>query len=150
MKGILGDLGEMKILLKPDAKPMQQRPYRLNTWYNEWVKSDIDWMLDAGSCVMASRRMCELGSRMDLNFEADGDSEIRQHLQCCRSPARSGETWRTSGSGRSPLRKQSAPCSSSAGLQVTRTAALPAGAAHCQPSAVKRSTCGTAAVWGGR
>ena len=27
MKGILGDMGEMKIPLKPDAKPMQQRPY---------------------------------------------------------------------------------------------------------------------------
>ena len=30
MNGILGDLGEMKIPLKPDAKPMKQRPYRLN------------------------------------------------------------------------------------------------------------------------
>ena len=30
MKGILGDLGEMKIPLNLDAKPMRQRPYRLN------------------------------------------------------------------------------------------------------------------------
>ena len=30
MKGILEDLGEMKIMLKLDAKPVQQRPYRLN------------------------------------------------------------------------------------------------------------------------
>ena len=30
MKGILGDLGEMKIHLKPDVKPISQRPYRLN------------------------------------------------------------------------------------------------------------------------
>ena len=48
MKGILGDLGEMKILLKPDAKPMQQRPYRLNPRYKDCVKADIEWMLDAG------------------------------------------------------------------------------------------------------
>ena len=30
IKGILGDLGEMKIPLKPDVKPVQQRPCRLN------------------------------------------------------------------------------------------------------------------------
>ena len=33
MKGILGDLGEMKIPLNPDAKPARQRPYHLNTRY---------------------------------------------------------------------------------------------------------------------
>ena len=30
MKGILGDLGEMKIPLKSDVKPLKQRLYRLN------------------------------------------------------------------------------------------------------------------------
>ena len=30
MKGILGDLGEMKIPLKIDMKPVRQRPYWLN------------------------------------------------------------------------------------------------------------------------
>lgn len=30
MKGIVGDLGVMKITLKSDAKPVNQRPYRLN------------------------------------------------------------------------------------------------------------------------
>ena len=30
MKGILGDLGEMKIPLKPDAKPVKQWSYLLN------------------------------------------------------------------------------------------------------------------------
>ena len=30
MKGILGDLGEMKIPLKPNAKLVRQRPYLLN------------------------------------------------------------------------------------------------------------------------
>ena len=48
MKGILGDLGEMKIMLKPDAKPMWQRPYWLNPRYKDHVKADIDQILDAG------------------------------------------------------------------------------------------------------
>ena len=30
VKGILGYLGEMKIPLKPDAKPVRKRPYLLN------------------------------------------------------------------------------------------------------------------------
>ena len=30
MKGILDDLGEMKIPLKVDAKPVRKKPYRLN------------------------------------------------------------------------------------------------------------------------
>ena len=47
MKGILGELGEMKIPLKPDAKLMQQGPYRLNSRYNERVNTELDEMLDA-------------------------------------------------------------------------------------------------------
>jgi hypothetical protein len=42
MKGIVGELGEMKIPLKPDAKPVRQRPYRLNLKYKEKVKEEID------------------------------------------------------------------------------------------------------------
>ena len=42
MKGILGDLGEMKILLKLDAKPVQQRPYHLNMCYKERVKAELN------------------------------------------------------------------------------------------------------------
>ena len=30
MKGIVGDLGEMKIPLRPNANPIKQQPYRLN------------------------------------------------------------------------------------------------------------------------
>ena len=48
MKGILGDLGEMKIPLKPDAKPVRQRPYHLNPQYKEQVKVELDRMLDVG------------------------------------------------------------------------------------------------------
>ena len=47
MKGIVGDLGEMKIPLKPDAKPVKQQPYRLNPRYEEKVKAELDRMLDA-------------------------------------------------------------------------------------------------------
>ena len=33
MKGILGDIGVIKIPLKLDAKPVKQRPYRMNPKY---------------------------------------------------------------------------------------------------------------------
>jgi hypothetical protein len=45
MKGIAGELGEMRIPLKPDAKPVKQRPYRLNPRYKEKFKEEIDRML---------------------------------------------------------------------------------------------------------
>ena len=48
MKGITGDLGDMKIPMKSRAKPVQQRPYRLNLRYIEKVKDEIDRMSDAG------------------------------------------------------------------------------------------------------
>ena len=35
MKAILGDIGVIKIPLKPDAKPVKQRPYRMNPKYKE-------------------------------------------------------------------------------------------------------------------
>ena len=42
MKGILGDLGVMKIPLKHDAKPIKQRNYKLNPKYKEKVKLEVD------------------------------------------------------------------------------------------------------------
>jgi hypothetical protein len=48
MKGIEGDLGEMKIPLKPGAKPIRQRPYRMNSQYKEKVKAELDRMLVVG------------------------------------------------------------------------------------------------------
>ena len=39
MKGIIGDLGVMKIPLRPDAKPCKQIPYRMNPKYKEKVKA---------------------------------------------------------------------------------------------------------------
>jgi len=48
LKGIIGDLGIMKITLKPDMKPMKQRPYRLIPKYKERVRVELDKMLTAG------------------------------------------------------------------------------------------------------
>ena len=39
IKGIVGDLGEMKIPMKLDAKPFKQQPYWLNTRYKEKVNA---------------------------------------------------------------------------------------------------------------
>ena len=48
MKGIVGDLVEMKIPLKLDTRPVKQCPYRLNPRYKEKVKAELDRMLEAG------------------------------------------------------------------------------------------------------
>ena len=48
MKGILGDLGEINIPLKLDAKPVRQRPYCLNMRYKERVKAELKRILEAG------------------------------------------------------------------------------------------------------
>ena len=48
MKGILGDIGVIKIPLKPDAKPVKQRPYRLNPKYKEKFRMELDKMLAVG------------------------------------------------------------------------------------------------------
>ena len=48
MKGIVGDLDEMKIPLRPNAKPVKHKPYRLNPLYKEKVKAKLDRMLEAG------------------------------------------------------------------------------------------------------
>jgi hypothetical protein len=37
MKGIVGDMGVMRIPLKEGVKPVRQRPYRLNPRYKEKV-----------------------------------------------------------------------------------------------------------------
>ena len=48
LKGIIGDLGVMKITLKPDAKLIKQRPYHLYPKYKERVCLELDKMLVAG------------------------------------------------------------------------------------------------------
>jgi hypothetical protein len=41
MKGIKGSMGEMKIALKPDSKPVKHRPYCLNPRIKEKVKKEV-------------------------------------------------------------------------------------------------------------
>jgi hypothetical protein len=48
MKGIVGELGEMKIPLRLEVNPVKQRPYRLNPIYKQKVKEELDKMLEAG------------------------------------------------------------------------------------------------------
>jgi hypothetical protein len=48
MKGIKCPMGEIRIPLKPGAKPVKQRPYRLNPNNKEKVKIELDRMLEAG------------------------------------------------------------------------------------------------------
>jgi hypothetical protein len=48
MKGISGELGEMKILLRAKARPIRQQPYRLNPIYKKNVKAKIDKMFEDG------------------------------------------------------------------------------------------------------
>jgi hypothetical protein len=48
MKEITAELGKMKILLKPDAKTVRQRPYILNLKYKEKVKEELDQMIEDG------------------------------------------------------------------------------------------------------
>jgi hypothetical protein len=47
MKGIAGELGEMNIPLRPKARVIIQRPYRLNPIYKQKVKAEINRMLEA-------------------------------------------------------------------------------------------------------
>ena len=48
MKGILGDLGVMKIPLKEGANIVKQNPYILNPRYKEKVRQELDKMIAAG------------------------------------------------------------------------------------------------------
>ena len=47
MKGILGDLGIMRIPLKEGAKTIKQCPYRLNPKYKEKFRKELNKMLIA-------------------------------------------------------------------------------------------------------
>jgi hypothetical protein len=48
IKGIEGELREMNIPLRVEARLIRQRPYRLNPIYKEKFKDEIDRMLEAG------------------------------------------------------------------------------------------------------
>ena len=48
LKGIVHEMGEMKIDTKPDVWPVKKRLYKLDHKYKEIVKKEIDNMLAAG------------------------------------------------------------------------------------------------------
>jgi hypothetical protein len=48
MKGIKGPMGEMKIPLRADTRPIKQRPYRLNSKYKQKFKIELDRMMEVG------------------------------------------------------------------------------------------------------
>ena len=48
LKGLVAEMGEMKIDIKPDAQPIKKIPYKLDHKYKEIVKKEIDNMLTAG------------------------------------------------------------------------------------------------------
>ena len=47
-KGLVNEMGKMKIDIKSDARPVKKRPYKLAHKYKEIVKKEIDNMLAAG------------------------------------------------------------------------------------------------------
>lgn len=47
LKGIIGDMGIMKIMLKPNTKPVKKWPYHLNPKYKEKVHLELDKILTA-------------------------------------------------------------------------------------------------------
>ena len=47
LKGLVEEMGEMKIDLLPEATPVKKRPYKLADKYKEIVKTEIDNMLIA-------------------------------------------------------------------------------------------------------
>ena len=48
MKGIVGNIGEMKIPSNPNTKPVKHQPYRLNPRYKEKVKVELDQIVEVG------------------------------------------------------------------------------------------------------
>jgi hypothetical protein len=48
MKGIKGPMGEMKISLRPDERPIKKRPYKQKPKYKKKVRIELDRMLEAG------------------------------------------------------------------------------------------------------
>jgi hypothetical protein len=79
MKGIAGEIGEIRIPLKPGTKPVKQRPYRMKPRYKEKVKEEIDCMLKEG--VIESVQESEWISPMVVKEKKIGGIIICFHLR---------------------------------------------------------------------
>ena len=76
MKGILGDLGVMRIPLKEGAKPVKQCPYRLNPKYKEKVRKELDKML--ATCIIEPVEESEWVSPMVVQ-----DKKTKGEIRIC-------------------------------------------------------------------
>jgi hypothetical protein len=81
MKGIKGPMGEMKIHLKPDARPVKKTLYRLNPKYKEKVKIELDRMLEAGIIELVEES--EWISPMVVQEKKTGEIRISLDLRIC-------------------------------------------------------------------
>jgi hypothetical protein len=79
MKGIKGPMGEMRITLKPYAKPVNKIPYRLNPKYKEKVKIELDRMLEAG--IIEHIEESEWISPMVVQDKKTGEMRIYVYLR---------------------------------------------------------------------
>ena len=76
MKGILGDLGVMRIPLKEGAKPVKQRPYKLNPKYKEKVRKELDKKL--ATCIIEHVEESEWVSPMVVQ-----DKKTKGEIRIC-------------------------------------------------------------------
>ena len=58
LKGLVHEMGEMKIDIKPDARPVNKRPYKLAHKYKEIVNKDINNMLAVGIIYPIDQSEC--------------------------------------------------------------------------------------------
>jgi hypothetical protein len=79
MKGIKGPMGDMRIPLNPDARPVKQRPYRLNPKYKEKVKIELVRMLEAG--IIEPAEELEWISPMVVQDKKIGEIKICVYLR---------------------------------------------------------------------
>jgi hypothetical protein len=84
MKGIAGELGEMKIPLRAEARPIRQRPYRLNPIYKQKVKAEIDRMLEARNHRTSGRiRMDKPNGSSGEKTRRDKDMHRLEEVERC-------------------------------------------------------------------
>ena len=60
LKGLIEEMGEMKINLILEAKPVKKRPYKLAHKYKDIVKMEIDNMLVAGIIYLVDQSKWEI------------------------------------------------------------------------------------------
>jgi hypothetical protein len=73
-------MGEMRIPLKLDVKPVKKRPYRLNPKYKEKVKIELDRMLEAG--IIEPVEESEWINPMVVQDKKIGEIRICVDLRC--------------------------------------------------------------------